>query len=327
MSAAADIQAAAERLRSGGLVAFPTETVYGLGADALNADAVARVFALKGRPANNPLIVHIADEPMAHRVAGQWPAEAAALARRFWPGPLTIVVPKGSAVPSIVTAGGETVALRCPDHPVALALIRAFNGPIVGPSANRSGFVSPTTAAHVRSAFADEIARDELLLLDGGACRAGIESTVISVVDRPARVLRRGVVTPRMIEEALGSRVEAASRATLPADEPTLPGPGMLERHYAPRAPARMFDAAEWPEVLDCAGGAAAVLTHSRARVTHPPHTLIRLPMDPEGYAASLYAALHEADSLNPAVILIERPTGEGELWEALRDRLSRACG
>jgi L-threonylcarbamoyladenylate synthase len=316
---------AAERLRRGGLVAFPTETVYGLAADAMNEAAVARIFALKGRPTNNPLIVHVADESMAKRVVAEWPVDAAALARACWPGPLTIVVAKGAGVPACVTAGGDTVAVRCPDHPVALGLLRAFGGPIVGPSANPSGRVSPTHAEHVRSAFAAEIARDELVVLDGGPCRAGIESTVVDVTSSPAVVLRRGIVTPEQIQAVLHNHVEVRDRAEGGAG--SLPSPGMLERHYSPRAPARLFEASEWPEVLDAINGIAVVLTHQRARVIDPPHVLVRMPMDAEGYAAGLYAALHEADAMSPACILIEAPRGERALWEAVRDRLRRACG
>ncbi len=318
------IAAAAERLRAGGVVAFPTETVYGLGADALDADAVARVFALKGRPANNPLIVHVADAAMARRVASAWPADADALAATFWPGPLTIVLPKAPCIPPAVVAGGRTVGVRCPDHPVALALIRAFAGPIVGPSANRSGSISPTRAEHVAAAFRQALDTGEMLLLDGGPCRTGIESTVLSLADETPRVLRRGVITPAEIEAVLGRRVETLD-SPVPADAP-LPSPGLLERHYAPAAPARLFDAVDWPEVLDAAPGSAVVLTHARARAVHPPHALIRLPLDAPAYASRLYAALHEADALRPALILIERPTGEGPLWDALRDRLTRAC-
>lgn len=319
-----EIALAAARLRAGGVVAFPTETVYGLGADALNAKAVERVYALKGRPSNNPLIVHVADEVMARRVVGGWPSEASALARAFWPGPLTIVVPKGADVPSVVTAGGGTIAVRQPDHPVALALIREFGGAMVGPSANPSGAVSPTRAEHVRAAFASAIARDELMVLDGGPCRAGIESTVVSVASAPPVMLRRGVITPEQIEAVLGGRL--VTRVDAETGGGPMPSPGMLARHYSPSAPARLFDASEWPEVLDSAGGVVVVLTHQRSRVVDAPNVLVRMPMDAEGYASRLYAALHEADAAHPGLILIEMPRGEGALWDAVRDRLGRAC-
>ncbi len=319
-----EIARAADRLRASGLVAFPTETVYGLGADALNPAAVDRVFALKGRPANNPLIVHVADVTTARRLVADWSRDAEQLAKALWPGPLTIVLSKAGIVPANVTAGGGTVALRCPDHPVALGLLRAFGGPMVGPSANPSGFISPTSAEHVRAGFADAIARDELLVLDGGPCRAGIESTVVSLAGTSPCVLRRGVVSAEQIESVLKRRV-LVSEGPIVSGAP-LPSPGMLERHYAPRTPARLFDAADWPEILDAVVGEAAVVSHQRARVAHRPHGLLRMPMDAEGYAARLYAALHEADEMGATVILVEEPRGEGPLWDAIRDRLRRAC-
>lgn len=319
-----EIARAAEWLRAGRLVVFPTETVYGLGADALSSAAVERVFALKGRPANNPLIVHVADASMARRVVAEWPSEAGALAASFWPGPLTMALPKASCVPPIVTGGGTTVAVRCPDHEVARELLRVFGGPIVGPSANPSGSISPTRAEHVRASFSGAIGRDEVMVLDGGACRAGIESTVVSLAGPSLRVLRRGGVSPEQIESVIKRKVivEAGSRDGADA----LPSPGMLERHYAPRTSARLFEASEWPEVLDAVSGVAAVVSHQRARVVHPPHLLIRMPMDSAGYAAGLYSALHEADGSGASLILVEQPRGEGGLWDAVRDRLKRAC-
>ncbi|HBS28095.1 MAG TPA: threonylcarbamoyl-AMP synthase [Phycisphaerales bacterium] len=317
----ASIARAVDRLRAGGLVAFPTETVYGLGADARDEHAVRRVFEAKGRPARNPLIVHVDSEAMARSIAGAWPPGASALARRFWPGPLTIVVPRGPTVPLIVTGGGETVALRCPDHPVALALIRAFGGPIVGPSANPSGAVSPTTSARVRGAFP----ADQVLVLEGGPCRAGIESTVVSLVDRPARVLRRGAIAPEDIAAALGGAVDEGP-APVPCPESPLPAPGLLDRHYAPRAPARLVEPGGLHALLGAHRGATVVvLTRDGSLVVAPPHRVIRMPPDAPGYAARLYEALHEADDLRPALIAIQRPDDQGPLWDAVRDRLRRA--
>ncbi|MEO1128210.1 MAG: L-threonylcarbamoyladenylate synthase, partial [Planctomycetota bacterium] len=219
---------AVRTLRAGDVVAFPTETVYGLGADARNADAVRRVFALKGRPSNNPLIVHVADIEMARTVVRTWTPHAMELATRHWPGPLTLVLERTDGIPDVVTGGGSTVAVRCPDHPAALELLRAFGGPLVAPSANLSGTISPTTAAHVRAAFED------VLVLDGGPCRAGIESTVVSLIDAPPRVLRPGALPP----EQLGIGTDAAP----PTQGGPLPSPGMLDRHYAPRTPLHLFD-------------------------------------------------------------------------------------
>jgi L-threonylcarbamoyladenylate synthase len=319
----ATIHAAAQRLREGGVVAFPTETVYGLGADAMSHRAVDRVFTLKGRPSVNPLIVHASDEAMARSVTSSWPERASALARAFWPGPLTIVLPKAAGVPLNVTAGGANVAVRCPDHPIAIALIEALERPIVGPSANMSGRVSPTSAAHVRESFSES----DVMVLDGGPCRAGIESTVVSLANGPgaARVLRQGVVTREMIAGVLGEMPEVALHAADVAGAATpLASPGMLRSHYAPEARAVLFGADEWPAVLS-RGGAVVVVTHDGSRRAEPPHRVIVMPSEATGYASRLYAALREADSLRPDLIAVERPTGVGGVWDAVRDRLGRA--
>ncbi len=201
-----DIAQAIVALSEGRLVAFPTETVYGLGADAFDATLVEGIFRAKGRPASNPLIVHVVDESMAKRVCAAWPAEASVLAAKFWPGPLTLVLPKAEGVPGIVTAGGSTVAVRCPSHPLTLALLETLGSPMVGPSANRSGHISPTCAAHVRMSF-DE---NQVFILDGGPCTGGIESTVLDLTRDPPRVLRPGLVSAEEIAEALGSAVTDA---------------------------------------------------------------------------------------------------------------------
>ncbi len=322
----AAIEHAVSLLRDGRLVSFPTETVYGLGADALNPDAVRAVFRLKGRPSTNPLIVHLADAEAASEVCGSWPRAAAILAERFWPGPLTIVVPKGQSVPDEVVAGGETVALRCPDHPVALALLRAFGGPLVGPSANPSGRVSPTTAAHVRDAF-DE---SEVFVLEGGPCRVGIESTVVSVISDRARVLRAGAIGADAIAQALGEPVDDDAAARERAGTP-MPSPGRFASHYAPRAPASLLDREELLSELDRAKISAE---HRCAAIVLSPVDIesvdglseILMPADADAYAQRLYAALHEADERSPERILIEAPRGVGSMWDAIRDRLRRAC-
>jgi L-threonylcarbamoyladenylate synthase len=296
------IARAAEALRAGGLVCFPTETVYGLGASALSAEAVGAVFLRKGRPATNPLIVHVDGVEMARDVVAEWPRRAEALAGRFWPGPLTLVLAKGPGIPAAVTAGGATVAVRAPDHPVALALIRAFGGPLVAPSANLSGAVSPTTAEHVEADFAD------LLILDGGPCRAGIESTVVDLTGREARVLRQGVVTPEQIGAALGEPVAVGGGGAGGGGAARSPG---LGAHYAPRAPLRLVAPEE-----EAPEGVARV----------------RLPQSAVEAAARLYAALREADAEQPAAIWVEAPTPEqlagpeGSLWRAILDRLQRAA-
>ncbi|MBX3407749.1 MAG: threonylcarbamoyl-AMP synthase [Phycisphaeraceae bacterium] len=317
------IRKAAELLRQGRLVAFPTETVYGLGADAFNEGAVRAVFEIKGRPPINPLIVHVSGPEMARRVVADWPDRADALAREFWPGPLTIVLPRASArsrLPAIITAGGPNVAVRCPDHPVALALLFEFGGPLVGPSANPSGTVSPTTAAHVRAGFPGP----EVFVLDGGACRGGIESTVLSLAGDVPRILRPGLVSAVEIERVLGERVELGGEVAGATDAP-MESPGLLARHYAPRTPARLFESREWPDVLEEEGGGRAVVILIGHREVPAPHVLLAMPMRAEDYAARLYASLREADAAGAERILIERPPEDSALWEAIADRLLRA--
>lgn len=313
-----DIALAVSRLQAGGLVAFPTETVYGLGADAFSAEAVERVFSLKGRPANNPLIVHVSSEAMARSVVAEWTRDAATLARAFWPGPLTIVLPKSPRIPGIVTAGGSTVGVRCPDHHITLSLLEAF-GPLVGPSANPSGRVSPTTAAHVRASFTPE----EVLVLDGGPCRAGIESTVVLLEGAP-RVLRPGVISAEQLSEALKRHVQPHTPGEVAAG--SAPSPGLLESHYAPVTPARMVDHAAIQASLNHAAPTIAALAITPLKVPAP-HTLIPMPANDKAYAARLYAALREADELDAGLILVERPPEIGPVWQAIADRLRRAVG
>lgn len=309
---------AAQRLRDGAVVAFPTETVYGLGADALNPIAIQRVFQLKGRPAHNPLIVHVADITMARAVVAQWTPQAQRLADAFWPGPLTIVLPKAPGIPDIVTAGGPTVGVRQPAHPLALDLLRAFGAPLVGPSANPSGTISPTTAAHVRSAFGER----DVMVLDGGACSRGIESTVVSLAESTPRVLRRGFVAPEEIERVLGVPIAVGGAVE---SSGALPSPGMLARHYAPSTPAALFEPGQWPAILSDHPAPIVVLTHDHHKAAAPPHHIIHLPPDDHGYAAALYNSLRLADQRAAAHILIERPREPGPLWDAIRDRLARA--
>ncbi len=316
------ISRAVARLREGGVVAFPTETVYGLGADAFNPDAVRRVYEVKGRPAHNPLIVHVSGVEMARRVVREWAGDADRLAKEFWPGPLSIVLKKSDALPGIVTSGGASVGVRCPDHPLTLELLRAADTPLVGPSANPSGRVSPTCAAHVRAHY-DE---SEVMVLDGGPCRGGIESTVVSLAGGEACVLRPGLVSAREIERVLGRRVSEGSRE--PAQGP-LESPGQLLVHYAPRAPTKLLARERVIEEMALASGRVVVLSHSGLAVPGP-HVSIALSGDPRRYAAGLYSAMISADEMRPRAILIEEPP-EGEnaedraLWWAIRDRLVRA--
>ncbi|MGH7132776.1 MAG: L-threonylcarbamoyladenylate synthase [Phycisphaerales bacterium] len=327
-----DLSLAVARLRDGGLVAFPTETVYGLGADALNADAVRGVFAAKGRPSHNPLIVHVTGQEMARRVVapGAWSARAEKLARAFWPGPLTLVLPRAAVVPDEVTGGGPTVAVRCPDHPLALSLLFEFGGPLVGPSANASGRVSPTDAAHVREAFA----ADQVHVLDGGACQTGIESTVVDVTSERVRILRPGVVGAHAIAHVLGEAVEEHGSVIEAADKDgaALASPGMLASHYAPRTRAVLVEGPELEGLLeDYEDEAVVVITHA-LREIEPPHELIEMPPDAGEYAARLYRALREADTRDVGLIIVERPPvsntdapGNAAIWAAVLDRLKRA--
>lgn len=299
---------AASRIRAGELVAFPTETVYGLGANALDACAVEKIYAAKGRPATSPLIVHVSSVHMASTLVAEWPPEAEALAQSFWPGPLTLVLPKKREVPDIVTAGLPTVGLRMPDHTLALALIRTAGVPIAAPSANRFTSLSPTTAEHVHEAFGDAIP-----ILDGGPCRVGIESTVVSIVGGKITLLRPGHVSPGAIAEAIGRRPEEIGQASTPETGAAHASPGMHERHYSPRTPL----------VLTCAPdprGAYLFRAHAA-----PAARLLHMPEDPIGYAARLYGALHELDREGWPVIGVEPPPETLE-WAAVLDRLRRAA-
>jgi L-threonylcarbamoyladenylate synthase len=310
---------AAEVLRAGGLVAFPTETVYGLGANALDADAVARIFAAKGRPANNPLIVHVAEVSDVLWVASDWPDEAARLAERFWPGPLTLVLPRRPKVPDVVTAGGPTVAVRLPAHPVARELIRLAGVPIAAPSANRSNRLSPTLAQHVLRDLDGQID----LLLDGGPTPGGIESTVLDLSRRPPRLLRPGLIDPSALETIIGP----IDRATLSAGLEVLPSPGMLARHYAPRTPMELAEGGE-DRVRQLSRGRLRVgwLVWFSVDEESVPEgvTVVRLPSHAAGYAAEMYQALHGLDEIGLDRIVAALPP-EGEEWLGVRDRLQRA--
>jgi len=306
------------RLTAGLLVAFPTETVYGLGADALRADAVQRVFDLKGRPSNNPLIVHVSGAAMAKRVVLDWTEQASKLAREFWPGPLTLVLPKAGSVPDIVTGNGSTVAVRCPEHPVALALIESFGNPIVGPSANPSGYISPTIPEHVRDAFDS----DDLIVLDGGHCRAGIESTVLDLSSSTPTILRPGVIGSHRISETLGVHVQVSTHQT---DDEQTRSPGLIGAHYQPRTSAWLVST----RALQAAPSHAALIAWSIA--AHPKGgELIRVPARVGPYAQAIYRALHEADGAAGTEIWIEEPPtarddDERAIAAALDERLRRA--
>ncbi|MCC7386113.1 MAG: threonylcarbamoyl-AMP synthase [Deltaproteobacteria bacterium] len=308
----AAIAEAVALLRAGQLVAFPTETVYGLGADALSAEAVERIYVAKGRPATNPIIVHVEDARAARDLVEGWDARAEQLALRFWPGPLTLVLRRRPMVPAIVAAGGETLAVRAPAHPVARALLHAFEGPLAAPSANRSSAISATRAQDVL----DELGEVIPLILDGGPCEVGLESTVLDLSRARPTLLRPGVITPSALEAALGEAI--AERST--DEQGPLRSPGLLERHYAPSKPLIIATAAE---IERAAPERVAILAWSPLRVAEPT-PLRALPADPAAYARALYAALRWADRQAVEAIWVERPPA-GEPWRAVHDRLARA--
>jgi L-threonylcarbamoyladenylate synthase len=310
---------AAEVIRRGGLVAFPTETVYGLGASALDAAAVHQIFRAKGRPATNPVIVHVSGADAVQEVVSSWPEMAARLAERFWPGPLTLVLPRASVIPDVVTAGGPTVAVRCPAHPVALALIQAAGLPIAAPSANLSTQISPTQAGHV---FRDLDGRIDLLL-DGGPTPGGLESTVLDLTSLPPRLLRPGLVAPGPIEAVIGPITWPGSPQ--PAGVP-LPSPGMLARHYAPRTPLECADDSleQVQEWLAAGLRVGWLALDDRKPLASPALIQALMPMNPAAYAATLYATLHRLDALGLDRIIVDLPP-PGEDWLAIRDRLRRA--
>jgi L-threonylcarbamoyladenylate synthase len=294
---------AAAGLRAGRLVAFPTETVYGLGANALDPAAVGRIFEAKGRPTSNPLIVHVADPAQVRNVATDWPATAERLAARFWPGPLTLVLPKAVNVPDEVTAGGPTVAVRCPAHPVARELIRAAGVPVAAPSANRSTELSPTRAEHVLKGLGGRID----LILDGGSCPGGIESTVVDVTGPAVRLLRPGLVTASMLEEVVGPLATGAAAGGVARS------PGQMARHYSPRTPLVLVEGGNpWPIL-------------ATLRLSGRLAELLRLSDDPERAAAELYDSLHQLDEQRCDVVVASLPPDTPE-WAAVRDRLTRAA-
>jgi len=308
------IERAVELLRQGKLVAFPTETVYGLGADATNADAIRRIFSAKGRPSTNPLICHVADESMARRYAKSWPKTASAIGRHFWPGPVTIVVPKLKSIPFEATAGRDTVGLRAPNHALALELLRAFDKPIAGPSANKSNHVSPTTAQHVR----DELGQSVDLILDGGPCKVGIESTVIDLSGEIPTILRLGGVTRAQLESVIG-RVEIKTGNVSP--DSSAASPGQHPRHYAPKTPARRVDPGELRSISAEDRGFILLNPH---RAIGPSMLVVILSNDPVPYARDFYAVLRRLDGLSLREIVIEMPPDQPE-WAAIRDRIVRA--
>jgi L-threonylcarbamoyladenylate synthase len=307
-----EVRRAAEILRRGGLVAFPTETVYGLGADASSAAAVKKLYAAKGRPADHPVIVHFDSAARAFTWARDVPAAAAQLAGKFWPGPITLVLKRSPLAHDFVTGGQDSIGLRVPAHPIAQQLLAAFGGGIAAPSANRFGLVSPTTAAHVR----EDLGADVELVLEGGPSEVGIESTIVDLSAGKPVLLRPGKISAAEIAAVIGPVAE--KRADSPRHS------GALARHYAPRTPARLVLTHELDREIERHRDKVAVLAFSRPdeRVDY----WLRMPRDPNAYAQKLYGALRELDGAGCEALLIEAPPDE-PAWSAVLDRLRRACG
>lgn len=321
---AADYDRAVELLVAGELVAIPTETVYGLGADAANPAAVAKIFAAKGRPADHPLIVHLAGHDAVDHWAEQVPEVAWELMETFWPGPLTLILKKQAWVPDAVTGGQDTVGLRVPGHPVALELLRRFaavageHAGIAAPSANRFGRISPTTAAHV----AEELGERVPLILDGGPCTVGIESTIVDCSRGEPVVLRPGHISPQHLEAILGRSPAIATAQGAPRVS------GSLEAHYAPTTPLRLVAGERLLDVLNAQrhrGGRCAVISSNQPPQAGMPHAWRLMPADPVGYAHDLYAALREMDQAGVDLIVVEALPTAGD-WSAIADRLRRAA-
>lgn len=320
---AAAVRRAAELLRAGEIVALPTETVYGLAANALDSDAVARVFAAKGRPAHNPIIVHVASHAMADVCTRAWPPQAKRLADGFWPGPLTLILPKADRIPNIVTAGGPTVGLRWPAHPFMQAVIRECGFPLAAPSANTSNQLSPTSAAHV----ARSLGRRVPLIVDGGQCQVGIESTVVDLTVAPPQLLRPGMIHLEALAAVLGTVTTVPG----PGNAGPHRSPGQLPQHYAPRARLLVLN---WKNEAELTARLRAVGTEP-ARAWIVAHSNVPggagfggvsvIPHDAEAFARALYAELHRGDDAGFGTIVVEQPPAEPE-WQGIADRLHRAA-
>jgi L-threonylcarbamoyladenylate synthase len=312
----AELNAAVQALRDGDIVAFPTETVYGLGANAQHASALQKIFALKERPAWHPLIVHLDSARFLHRWAREVPDAAAKLAQRFWPGPLTLVLPREPKVLDVVTGGQDTVAVRVPSHPMALQLLTAFGGGIAAPSANRYGHVSPTRAEHVRDEFGDSVR----VLLDGGECKVGLESTIVACLNGEVRLLRPGHITLTQLRREVG---EVSSGAG--AETPRVPGSSAA--HYAPVTPLRLVSAGQLERLaqeLSHGGVRVGVLAQRPPLGTFRSVTWINAGTRLDSYTHDLYAHLRTLDKLGAAWLLVQEIPAD-EAWDAVRDRLMRA--
>jgi L-threonylcarbamoyladenylate synthase len=317
------IDYAAYLLRQGRLVAFPTETVYGLGADASNPAAVRRIFQAKGRPADHPLIVHIPGIDSLNDWALTVPDAALQLAACFWPGPLAMILNKKHEVPLVVTGGQHTVGLRMPDHPVALRLLRAFGGGIAAPSANRFCRISPTQAAHVEEELGDAVD----LILDGGACQVGVESTIVDLSGNRPKLLRPGHITRSEIETVLQTELMIVSPQSQQTNQAEMRAPGMMAVHYAPKTLSILCPTDRLPEMiqeLKSRNKRIGILAFNLEKAENSLIRIIRMPERAEDYAQALYASLRELDSLQLDTILVEQPP-QIEAWRAINDRLFKA--
>jgi L-threonylcarbamoyladenylate synthase len=326
----AAVERAAAQLRAGEIVALPTETVYGLAANAFDPVAVAKIYAAKGRPAHNPVIVHVASIEMARRCAAHWPAAADALAAAFWPGPLTLVLPRSADIPDVVTAGGPTVGIRWPSHPFMQEVIRACGFPLAAPSANVANALSPTNAAHVAASLGARVP----LIVDGGQCQVGIESTVLDLTVTPPCVLRPGLIHEESLTAVLGCPVGGISPVSAAGE--AFRSPGLLPRHYAPQA--RLY-VLTWRDDADLRAQLAAldpqgngisparvfVLAHTRIPVGQDLGNVSVIPHDPEAFARALYAELHRCDAAGARWIIVEA-VPDAPPWRAVADRLARAA-
>lgn len=321
----AAIQRAAELLQRGEVVALPTETVYGLAANGLDERAVAQIFRIKGRPLNNPIIIHVVSIDMAKRCARNWPAEADKLGKSFWPGPLTLVLPRAEDIPHRVTAGGETVGIRWPSHPFIQAVIRACDFPLAAPSANLSGLISPTNAEHVRKQLGGKIP----LIVDGGQSQVGIESTVLDLSVSPPTILRPGMIHGQALAAVCGEVQSSLLKAQGAVS--VFRSPGMLKKHYAPKAKLAVLN---WRDEGDLK--AQLVIRHVPLITCHViAHTRIPhgqdfanvsvIPHDAEAYARALYAEFHRCDEAGAEWIVAEAPP-EAPEWQGISDRLRRAA-
>ena len=320
----AAVQRAAELLRAGEVVALPTETVYGLAANALDEKAVAKIFQIKGRPAHNPIIVHVSDTDMARACVKTFSALAEQFAKSFWPGPLTLVLPRTEKIPNNVTAGGETVGLRWPSHPIMQAVIRECGLPLAAPSANLSNQISPTNAAHVRTQLDGKIG----LIVDGGQSQVGIESTVLDLTFSPPRILRPGMIHAESLAAVGGQVVSDAWQMT---SKDRLRSPGLLEKHYSPKARLVILswqDEAELKFQLATRHTAPAttfVIAHGKIPAGFPPENVSVIPQDAEAFARALYGELHRCDAAGAELIVVEAPPATAE-WSGIADRLRRAA-